>query len=88
MPKKKRKDVLVPLPKDFKVSTPRGNLKGEMFTWAPSGLFIVFSFDRAYINYAGEKAGDSGIQFDIPASPEFLREFASMMIKKADELES
>jgi hypothetical protein len=85
---KKRKDVFVPVPKGFQVSTPLGNLKGEKFTWEPSGLFVVFDHRQAEIHYAGERAGDSGIQFDIPASPNFLREFAKLMMEKADQLEA
>lgn len=85
---KKRKDVFVPVPKGFQVSTPLSNLKGERFAWEPSGLFIVFGHKRAEIHYAGERAGESGIQFDIPASPDFLREFARLLIEKADQLEA
>lgn len=85
---KKRKDLFVPLPDGFRVSTPRDNLKGDRFDWVPTGLFIVFGHARAESHYAGEKAGDSGIQFDIPAEPDFLREFGRLLIQKADELDS
>lgn len=85
--RKKRTDIFVPVPKGFQVSTPLDNLKGDRFSWEPSGLYIVFGPKHAEIHYAGEKSGESGIQFDIPASPDFLREFARLMIEKADELE-
>lgn len=44
--------------------------------------------DRAEIHYSGDRAGESGISFDIPADPDFLRTFGQMLIDKADELEN
>lgn len=83
----KRNDLFVPVPEGFTVSTPRNNLAGPKFEWEPSGLYITFDFHSAYVNYAGEKAGESGIQFEIPSSPEFLRTFAKKLVQKAAELE-
>lgn len=86
--RKKRQDIFVPILKGFEVSTPIHNLKGELFDWEPSGLFISFNRERAEIHYAGQRAGESGIQFEIPASPVFLREFARLLVEKADQLET
>lgn len=88
MPKPRRNPpIFVAAPKGFKASTPLDNLKGREFTWEPSGLQIEFMHETAEIHYAGEKAGESGIKFEIPASPKFLRDFAKAMLTKADELE-
>lgn len=76
------------MPKGFKVSTPLDNLKGKEFIWEPSGLQVEFTRGTAEIHYAGEKAGESGIKFEMPASPEFLRAFAKAMLNKAKELEN
>lgn len=88
MPKKHRKDFFVPLPPGFTVETPAHNLKGELFRWKPTGLFVVVGHDRAELHYAGDKAGESALQFDIPSSPEFLRDLAQRLIVKADELDA
>ncbi len=88
MPKpRKNPPVSVDIPKGFKVSTPLENLKGKEFTWEPSCLHIEFMYERAEIHYGGERAGQSGIKFEIPASPDFLRAFANAMHAKASELE-
>lgn len=88
MSKKARRDFFIPLPTGFTVETPEHNLKGDLFTWKPSGLFITVGHARAQIHYAGDKAGESALQFDIPSSPEFLRELGRRLIAKADELDA
>ncbi len=88
MPKKARCDVFVPLPAGFTVDTPEHNLKGDLFTWEPSGLFIIVGHGRAEFHYAGDNAGESALQFDIPSSPDFLRELGRRLIAKADELDT
>jgi hypothetical protein len=88
MPKmRKNSSVFVPVPEGFMVSTPLDNLKGKEFVWKPSGLLIEFLHETAEIHYAGEMAGESGIKFEIPASPEFLRILAKELRSKAAELE-
>lgn len=88
MPKKIRSSsVFVAVPEGFKVSTPLNSLQGKEFLWEPSGLIIEFMYERAEIHYAGEKAGQSGIKFEIPASPKFLRDLAKELCFKAADLE-
>ena len=48
MPKKHREDFLVPLPPGFAVETPAHNLRGELVTWNPTGLFVVVGHSRTY----------------------------------------
>ncbi len=88
MPKQKRKDFRVPFTTGFPVTTPRGALNVETFNWKPTGLWIVVGHDRAEIHYSGDKAGDSGLSFEIPADPDFLRTFGQMLVDKADELDN
>ncbi|WP_322071950.1 hypothetical protein [Paraburkholderia bannensis] len=73
---------------EFAVTTPLGALNVKTFNWYPTGLWIVMGHDRAEIHYSGDRAGESGISFDIPADPDFLRTFGQMLIDKADELEN
>ncbi len=88
MPKtKQNSSVFVAVPVGFKVSTPLYSLQGKCFVWEPSGLLIEFMYGRAEIHYAGEKAGESGTKFEIPASPKFLRDLAKELRSKAAELE-
>lgn len=88
MPKKKNDSaIFVPIQNGFTVSTPLDNLKGKEFVWEPNGLRIEFIYDTAEIHYAGERSGDSGIKFEIPASPKFLRDLAEQLVSKAVELE-
>ncbi|QMI49977.1 hypothetical protein [Burkholderia sp. MBR-1] len=87
MAKQKRKDFRVPFSAGFPVTTPLGALNVKTFRWNPTGLWIVVGHDRAEIHYSGDKAEDSGLSFDIPADPDFLRRFGQILIDKADELE-
>ena len=88
MIKRKLDTIYVDISDGFTVSTPRHNLSGEKFRWQPAGLYIILGHNVAEIHYAGDRAGESGIVFEIPSLPAFLREFARKMEEKADELES
>ncbi|WP_156516958.1 hypothetical protein [Delftia sp. GW456-R20] len=79
--------VRVKFPEKFTVSTPKNNLKGKLFEWEPDGIHIEFTPEAAEIHYMGERSDESGIKFEIPASPEFLRTLAKELDSKATELE-
>lgn len=82
---KTQKGKFVGIPAGFAVTVPH-TLKGRRrFEWNPNGLYITYDRFTAYIAYAGDKAGDSGLELRIPNDPQVLKDFAQKLIELANE---
>ena len=81
---KTQKGLFIELPEDFTVEVPG---KDERFNMDPSGLYITYGHSKAWINYAGDKAGDSYATMTIPSDPKFLRKLGREITKFAKRLE-
>lgn len=79
-----QKGHFIELPDGFEVTVPG---KDEKFDMNPSGLYLTYNCSRVWINYAGDRAGDSYATMEIPSDPKFLRKFAREVTKFAKRLE-
>ena len=86
---KTKPGYFIALPKDFSVSVPKRSVPGdEHFVMEPSGLYITYNFQSAWIQYAGEDAAKSYAVFEIPSDSAYLRKLGRELNKLAKQIES
>ena len=61
--------------------------ENKFFQMHPTGLYITHSFDRAWIQYAGDDAEKSHAVLEIPFDPTFLRKLGRELNKLAKTIE-
>tara|TARA_B100000678_G_C18052463_1_gene439242 strand:+ start:235 stop:504 length:270 start_codon:yes stop_codon:yes gene_type:complete len=81
---KTQKGHYIELPEDFTVVVPGREKK---FTMNPSGLYITYDHSSAWIHYAGEQAGESYAELEIPSDTKFLKKLARELNKFAKRLD-
>lgn len=82
--RKTQKGHYIELPEDFTVVV---SGKEKSFTMNPSGLYITYDYSSAWIHYAGEQAGESHADFEIPSDTKFIRKLARELNKFAKRLD-
>jgi hypothetical protein len=77
----------IKLPDGFSVSVPNRSVReDDHFLMNPSGLYITYNYETAWIHYAGEEAGSSHAVFEIPSDPDFLQILARELNKFAKKI--
>jgi len=82
--KKTRNSYFVKLPEGFQVEVLG---KEELFEMEPSGIYMTWDYRRVWMHYAGEQAGESSVNFQIPSDPKYLRFLSKELVKLAKKIE-
>ncbi|WP_313397416.1 hypothetical protein [Acinetobacter variabilis] len=56
--------------------------KGKHFDMEAKALYLTWTHSKIFVNYAGDRAGESHTTMEIPRDADFLR----LMAKKLEEL--
>lgn len=56
--------------------------KGKRFNMDAKALHLSWTYDKIFVNYAGDKAGESHTTLELPLDADFLR----LMAKKLNDL--
>lgn len=85
MAKKQHIGHFIKLPEDYNVSTK--DKEGDDFRMHATGIYVTWDHSRAWLQYAGEKAGESHAVIEIPSDPAYLRKFARELTALAKKIE-
>jgi len=86
MPKLPSPSCYIPFPNEsYKVSPL--DRKGKPFDMDSKALYLTWTHNRIFVNYAGEKAGESHTTMELPLDPDFLRLMAAKLNELADSLD-
>lgn len=86
MSKKNQIGCYIPFPdENYKVTT--FDLKAKPFTMHAKALYLTWTYNRIFVNYAGDQAGESHVTMELPLNPEFLRGMADKLNELADSLD-
>lgn len=86
MARKTQQGHFISLPRNFKPQVIDRNRKH--FQANVSGVYATWNHDTVWLQYSGEDAEKSMTVFELPADPDYIREFAEGMLELADKLES
>lgn len=61
--------------------------KGKRFDMDAKALHLSWRYDKIYVNYAGDEAGESHTTMELPRDPDFLRLMAAKLNELADSID-
>ncbi|MEA9392163.1 hypothetical protein SJI19_16690 [Acerihabitans sp. TG2] len=83
--KKNQSGIYVPFPNES-YSVRASDQRGKRFNMDAKALYLTWDYETIFMNYAGDKAGDSYSTIQLPRDPDFLRVLAVEINKLADSI--